>query len=87
MASDPKVPEAMEWQERGAADAGDELSSVQALRVETTITHLARTQSADRTHRSHVGLGLLDKYGKGRRPGRRRTPEPSESLMAVRIRR
>jgi len=35
-----------------------------------------------------VGLGFLDKYGKGRRPGARRTPEPtSESLMARRIQR
>jgi len=87
MASDPKVPKAMEWQEGEAADAGDELSSVQALSVETTITHLARTHSADRTHRSPVGLGFLDKYGKGRRAGGRRTHEPTESLMAIRIRR
>jgi len=88
MASDPKAPEAMEWQEGEAADAGDELSSVQAPSVETTVTHLARSHSADRTPRSPIGLGFLDKYGKGRHPGGRRTLEPTgESLMAVRIRR
>ena len=88
MASDPKAPEAMEWQEGEAVDAGDELSSVQAPSMETTVTHLARSHSADRTPRSPVGLSFLDKYGKGRRPGGRRTPQPTgESLMAVRIRR
>ena len=87
MASDPKAPVAIEWQEGEAADAGDEVSSVQAPSVETTVTHQARTHSADRRPRSPVGLGFLDKYGKGRRPGGRRTPEPRESLMAVWIRR
>jgi len=88
MASDPKAHEAMEWQEGEAADAGDERSSVQAPSVETTVTHLTRSHSADRTPQSLVGLGFLDKYGKGRRPGSRRTHEPTgESLMAVRIRR
>jgi len=61
MASDPKAAEAMEWQEGEAADAGDELSSVQAPSVETTVTHLARAHSAERTPRSPVGLGFLDK--------------------------
>ena len=65
MASDPKAPEAMEWQEGEAADTGDELSTVQAPSVETTVTHLARTHSANGTPRSAVGLGILDKYGKG----------------------
>jgi len=41
MASDPKAPEAREWQEGEALDAGDELSSVQASSMETTVTHLA----------------------------------------------
>jgi len=87
MASDPKVPEAMEWQE-GGSEGGDELSSVQAPSVETTVTHLVRSHSADRTPRSPVGLGFLEKYGKGRRPGGRRTPEPTgESLMTGRIQR
>jgi len=49
MASDPKAPEAMEWQVGEAADAGDELSSVHAPSVETTVTHLAQSHSADRT--------------------------------------
>jgi len=87
MASDRKAPEAMECQEGEGVHAGDELSSVHAPSMETTVTHLAPSHSADRTPRSPVGLGFLDKYGKGRRPGGRRTPEPTgESLMAVRIR-
>ena len=78
----------MAWQEGEAADAGDEPSSVQAPSVETTVTHLARSHSANRTPRSPVGLGFLNTYGKGRRPGRRRTHEATgESHMAVRIRR
>jgi len=78
----------MKWQEGEAADAGDELSSVQTPSVESTVTQLARSHSADRTPRSPIGLRFLDKYGKGRRPGGRRTPEPTgESLMAVRFRR
>ena len=92
MSSDPKGPEAMEWQggERGEAgegtEGGDELSSVQAPSVETTVTHLVRSHSADRTPQSPVALGFLEKYGKGRRPGSRQTPEPTgEPLMAVRI--
>jgi len=93
MSSDPIAPEAMEWHggeqaggEEGS-EGGDELSSVQAPSVETTVNHLVRSHSADRTARSRVGLGFLDKYGKGRRPGGRRTPEPTgESLMALRIR-
>jgi len=93
MSSHPKAREAMEWQggerpggEKGS-EGGDELSSVQAPSVETTVTDLVRSHSADRTPGSPVGLGFLDKYGKGRRPGSRRTPEPmGESLMAIRIR-
>jgi len=94
MSSDRKAPEAMEWQggERPGGEegskGGDELSSVQAPSVETTVTHLVRSHSADRTPRSPVGLGFLDKYGKGRRPGGRRTLEPTgESLIAGRIQR
>jgi len=94
MSSDPEAPEAMEWQGGGRAggeegsEGGDEFSSVQAPSVETTVTHLVRSHSADRTRRSPVGLGFLEKYGKGRRPGSGRTPEPTgEPLMAVRIRR
>jgi len=90
MASDPKAPEVMEWRQEqgdGGREGGDELSSVQAPSVETTVTHLVRSRSADWTPRSPVGLGFIAKYG-GKAPrGRRRTPEPTESLMAVRIRR
>jgi len=97
MSSDPKAPEAMEWQGGEGAggdegdegdERGDELSRTSAPSVETTVTHQARTHSADGTPRSPVGLGFLEKYRKGRRPGGRRTPEHTgESLMAVRIRR
>jgi len=94
MSSDPKAPESMEWQGgagRGGEEGdegGDQLSRTSAPTVETTVTHLAQTHSANQTTRSPVRLGLLEKYGKGRRPGRRRTPEPTgESLMAVWIRR
>jgi len=91
MASDPKAPEVMEWRQEeggGGSEGGDELSSVQAPSVETTVTHLVRSHWADRTPRSPVGLGFMAKYG-GKAPrGSRRTPEPTgESLMAVRIRR
>ena len=82
----------MEWQggEGSGGDegdeGGDELSRTSAPSVETTVTHLARTHSADRTPRSPVRLGFLEKYGKGPRPGGRRTPEPTgESLMVFRI--
>ena len=94
MSSDPKAPEAMEWRGGGrpeggeGSEGGDELSSVQAPSVETTVTHLVRSHSADRTPRFPVGLGFLEKYGKGRRPGSRRTPEPTGApLMPVRIHR
>jgi len=74
MSSDPKAPEAMEWQggeQPGGgegSEGGDELSSVQAPSVETIVTHLVQSHSADRTPGSPVGLGFLEKYGKGRRP-------------------
>jgi len=94
MSSDPKAPEAMEWQGGGqpgvgeGSEGGDELSSVEARSVETTVTHLVRSHSADWTPRSPVGLGFLQKYGKGRRPGSRPTPEPTgKPLTAVRIHR
>jgi len=91
MASDPKAPEVMEWRQEegeGGSEGGDELSSVQAPRVETTFTHLVRWLLGDRTHQSPVGLGFMEKYGGKAPPGSRPTPEPTgESLMAVRIRR
>jgi len=49
MASDPKAPEVMEWQQEeggGGSEEGAELSSVQAPSVETTVTHLIRSHSA-----------------------------------------
>jgi len=84
----------MEWQggERPggceASEGGDELSSVQAPSVETTVTHLVGSHSTDPAPQSPVGLGFLEKYGKGSRPESRRTPEPiRKPLMAVWIHR
>jgi len=54
MASDPKAPEVIEWRQEeggGGSEGGDELSSVQAPRVETSVTHLAQ---------SHWRIGRLD---------------------------
>ena len=91
MASDRKAPELMEWRQEegeGGSERGDELSSVQAPSVETTVTHLVRSHSVDWTLQSPVGLGFIEKYGGKAPPGSRRTPEPTgKSLMAVRIRR
>jgi len=42
-----------------------ELSRASAPGAETTVTHLVRTHSADRTPHSPVGLGFPEKYGKG----------------------
>jgi len=89
MASVPKAPEVIEWrQEEGeeGKEGGDELSSAAAPNVETTVTHLARSHSANQTPRSPSGLVFLAKFGKAPRHGRR-TPEPTESLMAGGIRR
>jgi len=87
MASDTKAPEVMEWQggEEGN-EGGDELSSAAAPRVEITVTHLARSHSADRTPRSPVGLACLANYGPPPRSGRRTLEPTTESLMGVRIR-
>jgi len=87
MTSNPKEPEVIEWQQEEGDEGGDELSCVQAPSMETTVTHLVLSHSADRTPRSPVGLGFLDKYGKGRQGGDRWTPEPTESPMALRIQR
>jgi len=93
MSSDLKAPEVREWQGGDGAEGGEEnegpdkLSGTSAPSVETTVTHLARTHSAHQTPYSPIRLGFLDKYGKGRRGGGHRTPEPTESLMAVQIRR
>jgi len=77
----------MEWRQEEEDEGGDVLSSVQAPSVETTVTNPVRSLAADRTPRSPVGLGFLDKYGKGRRGGGCRKAEPTESLMGVQIRR
>jgi len=89
MASDPKAPEVMEWRQEegeGGSEGGDELSSVQAPSVETTVTHLVRSHSSDQIP-SPIGLGFMAKYGRKVPRGSRCTPEPTgKSLMAVRIR-
>ena len=65
---------------------GDELPSAAAPSVETTVTHLARSHSEHRLSRSPRALGFLAKFGKAPRHSGQ-TPEPTESLMAGRIRR
>jgi len=85
MTSNPKEPEVMQGRQEEENEGGHELCPVQAPSVETTVSHVGRSHSADRTLRSPVGLRFLDKYGKGQIGGRRRTPEPTESLMASRI--
>jgi len=87
MAADHKAPQVMKWKasQDDGEEGGDDLSQTSAASVVTTVTHLARSHSADRTPRSSVGLGFLAKYGKTPRVGRQ-TPEPtSGSFMAVRI--
>jgi len=89
MASDPKAPEVMEWRQEEGEEGnkgGDELPSAAAPSVEITVTHLARSHSAHQPSRSPSGLGFLAKFEKAPRHGRR-TPEPTESLRAGRIRR
>ena len=69
-ASNPNVPEVIEWQQEEGEEGnerGDELSQASAPSVETMVTHLVRSYSAERTPRSPVGLGFLAKYGKPRR--------------------
>jgi len=56
----------MEWRQKEGDEGGDERSSVQAPSVETTVTNLVWSHSADRTPRSPVRLGFLDKYVEGR---------------------
>jgi len=90
MASDPKAPEVMDCRQAEGgegSEGGDELSSVQAPSVETTVTHLLRSHSADRTPRSPVRLGFMAKCGgRVQKPGRRTLGPTGESLMTVRIR-
>jgi len=78
MSSDPKALEVMEWQagQDDGEEAGDELSRTSAPSVVTTVTHVARSHSSDRTPQFPVELGFLATYGKAPRPGRR-TPEPT----------
>jgi len=77
MASDPKVPEVMEWGQDDGEQGGNLLSRTTAPTVETMVTQTARAQSVDQTPRSPVGLGLPAKYGKPRRAGSRHNTEPT----------
>jgi len=53
MAPDPKVPEAMEWQQEEAVEGGqDDLSQDIAASVETNSTRLVRSHSGGPTPRS-----------------------------------
>jgi len=99
MTSNPQAPEAMEWQREGAEDqrrvtevggeepeGGDELSRPSAPCVETTVTHLSRSYSADQTAGSpRIAIGFLLRYRK-RRTGGRQTPEPpTDPIMRIQI--
>ena len=74
MTSNPKAPEAMEWQQ----DEGDPLSRTSAPSVETTHTQLAQLHSSNQAPRSPgLSVGFLAKYGKTRHSEGCRTPEPT----------
>ena len=65
MASDPIVPEGMEWQseETSKGEGQDQLSQDTALSVETDSTRLARSHSGGPAPRSlSLGIGFLVKH-------------------------
>jgi len=86
MASDLKVPEAMEWQQEEAAGGGDKLSRASAPSVERTIPRPSTLHSADQAPLSPgLSLGFLVRHGRRRAAGRR-TPKPtSDHIMSMRI--
>lgn len=86
MASDPKAPEGMEWQQEEAAEGGDKFSRASAPSVETTVTHLTRSHSADQAPPSPgLRLGFLERHGRRRAEGRRTHEPTSDPLMGIRI--
>jgi len=90
MASDPKVPEAMEWrsEETPEGEGQDELSQDTAPSVETDSTRLARSHSGGPAPRSpSLGIGFLVKQ-RSRRTRGSKSPAPTrDSVMTGRIER
>jgi len=88
MASEPKVPEAMKWEQEQAAEGGDKLSCASAPNVEPTITYLSRLHSADQAPGCPgLLLGFPARLARQREEGGR-TPKPtSNPLMGIQIER
>ena len=63
MASDPKVPEAMEWRsaETPEGEGQDELSQDTAPGVQTDSTRLARSRGGPAPRSPSLGIGLMVK--------------------------
>jgi len=84
MASDPKVPEAMEWrsEETPEGEGQDKLSQDTAPSVETDSTRLARSHSGRPAPRSpSLGIGFLVKH-RSRRQRSSKSPAPTrDSVM------
>ena len=99
MTSNPQAPEAIEWQREGAedqrrlteeggqeAEGGDEMSRPSAPSVETTVTHLSRSHSADQTAGPPgTAIGFLLRYPKRRAGGRQRPKAPTNPIMSIQI--
>jgi len=90
MASDPKVPEAMEWrsEETPEGEGQDELSQDTAPSVETDSTRLARSHSGGPAPRSpSFGIGFLVKQRSRRKRGSKSPAHTRDSAMTGRIER
>jgi len=90
MASDPKVPEAMEWrsEETPEGEGQDELSQNTALSVETDSTRLARSHSGGPAPRSSsLGIAFLVKQRSRRQRGSKSPATTCDSVMTGRIER
>jgi len=90
MASDPKVPEAMEWrsEETPEGKGQDELSQDTAPSVETGSTRLARSHSGGPAPPSpSFGIGFLVKQRSRRTRGSKSPARTRDSVMTGRIER
>jgi len=90
MASDPKVPEAMEWrsEETPEGEGQDELSQDRAPSVETDSTRTARSHSRGPAPRSpSLGIGVLVKQRSRRTRGSKSTAASRDLVMSGRIER
>jgi len=90
MASDPKVPEAMEWrsEETPEGEGQEELSQDTAPSVETDSTRLARSHSGGRAPRSpRLGIGFLVKQTSRHTRGSKSPAPTRDCVMTGRIER